>query len=164
MSTKRRRGVGHEAEPAEPRVHEIMSWPACATGPLVWADVAARYAEERRVRRLFVQSSGGRLGVVRRDVLQRAPADALVLDCPIDDVLELEPHMTLAEARRRLDESGEDCAVCSWKGQVGILTRGDLRRARHDAKPSSHSGVHDLRDALDEDLELAYYRDVGGGD
>ncbi|MCC6528190.1 MAG: CBS domain-containing protein [Polyangiaceae bacterium] len=164
MSTKRRRGVGDEAAPAERRVHDIMSWPAVATGPLVWADVAARYAEERGVRRLFVRSSNGKLGVVRREVLRRAPVDALVLDCPIDDVLELEPQMTLDEASRRLDESGEECAICSWKGQVGMVTRGDLRRARQDAAPSSHSGVHDLRDALDEDLELAYYRDVGGGD
>ena len=147
------------------RIHEVMSWPALAVGPLVWAEVALQHAEEHGVRRLLVLSTSGLLGIVETDSLRSAAADALVLDCTVDDALELHPDDTPDEAGVRFDEHGIDLAVCYWRGAYGIVTRGDVRRAQEEqGGRQPRSGAYLVIEPEDADYDALYYRDVGGGD
>ena len=138
-------------------------------------------ARERGVRHLFVVEDGKLVGVLCRcDLYPEPDVREEVTSRMASDIYVLEPEATLGEAAAAMKALSVGCLPVLHDGRpVGVVTRGDLRRAGapepalgahcclecgsvHGVRPDAHSGLEYCLDCID--LFSAIGNDYGEGD
>jgi predicted transcriptional regulator len=144
-------------------------------------DTADERARELGVRHLFVVDEGKLVGVLCRcDLYPEPEPRADVATRMASSVYVLDPSATLGEAAAAMKTLGVGCLpVVARDRPVGLVTRGDLRRAGvpetalgahcclecgsvHGVRPDAHSGLEYCLDCID--LFTALGNDYGEGD
>lgn len=111
-------------------VIEAMSAAPVTVEPDMRVDVAARIADEEGIHHLLVVARERLLGEVCEFDLEAAEPDALVAECMRSPVLTIAFDATLGDAADAMRAHAVGCLPVMWGDQlVGIVTRGDLRRA-----------------------------------
>lgn len=152
-----------------------------AVAPDTPCSAAEQRARTHGVRHLFVVDEGKLVGVMCRcDLYPEPDPRDEVATRMASDVYVLDPAATLAEAAAAMRSLGVGCLpVVRDERPVGLVTRGDLRRAGvpepalgahrclecgsvHGVRPDAHSGLEYCLDCID--LFSALGNDYGEGD
>lgn len=112
------------------RVFEVMNPKVVFIGPLSTVGEASEIAQRRRVRHLVVAQKGDVVGVLCTCDLRDAPVGEKVARYMSRPALTVSAEASLEQAAEVMRDFAVGCLPVVTRGRlVGIMTKGDLRRA-----------------------------------